>query len=192
MTLHLRGILVLLLSLMPLQACAPLLVAGAGTAAIAAHDRRTLGAQVDDETIELKTAAAIKSDEELRRDAHINVTSVNGIVLLSGEAATPELRDRIISKVREVAGIRRTVNEIRVTPPSPFGARAHDTWLTTKVKAKLVRAENLDSTQVKVVTENEAVYLLGLVSRQEAEQATEAARTVGGIARVVKLFEYLD
>jgi osmotically-inducible protein OsmY len=191
MTSPLLGILLLLMTML-LPACAPLLVAGAGTAAVAAHDRRTLGAQVDDETIELKTASAIKSDDELRRETHINVTSLNGIVLLSGEASTPELRDRVLAKIREVAGIRQTVNEIRVALPTSLAARAHDTWLTTKVKAKLVNAEKVDSTQVKVVTENETVYLMGLVSRLEAEQATEAARTVGGVARVVKLFEYLD
>lgn len=187
-----RSLLALLFSTLLLQACAPLLVAGAGTAAIAAHDRRTLGAQIDDETIELKITSAIKSDEELRRETHLNVTSVNGIVLLSGEAATVEQRDRVLAKVREVAGIRRTVNEIRIASPSSLVARTHDTWLTTKVKTKLLNAENVDSTQVKVVTENEAVYLMGLVSHREAEQATEAARAVGGVARVVKLFEYLD
>lgn len=192
MTSQQRGILVLMCIALLLPACAPLLVAGAGTAAVAAHDRRTLGAQVDDETIELKVGSAIKSDDELRRDVHVNATSVNGIVLLSGEAATPELRDKVLAKIREIAGIRRAINEMRLTGPSSLAARAHDTWLTTKVKTKLVNTENLDSAQVKVVTENEAVYLMGLVSRQEAERATEAARTVGGVARVVKLFEYLD
>lgn len=182
----------LFIALLMLQACAPLLLAGAGTAAVAAHDRRTVGAQIDDEAVELKAASAIKSDEELRGHTHINVTSVNGIVLLSGEAATVEQRDRILASVREVAGIRQTVNEIRIAPPSSFGARTYDTWLTTKVKGKLLGAENVDSAQVKVVTENEAVYLMGLVSHREAEQATEAARAVGGVARVVKLFEYLD
>lgn len=174
------------------QGCAPLVVAGAGTAAIAAHDRRTLGAFVDDQSIELQAGAALKADETLKHDSHINVTSVNGIVLLSGEAATGELRDRALAHVRSVDGIRRIVNEVRVAPPSTLGSRTHDTWLTTKVKTKLIHTENLDSTRVKVVTENDAVYLMGLVKRREADVATEAVTTVGGVTRVVKLFEYID
>jgi len=174
------------------QACAPLIVAGAGTAAVAAHDRRTVGAFVDDNAIELKIGTAFRDDDDLRQNIHINVTSMNGIVLLSGEATTAELRDRALSKARAVAGVRRIVNEIRVAPPSSIGNRTQDTWLTTKVKSKLIGTENLDSTRVKVVTENEAVFLLGIVSRKEAELATGAASSVSGVTRVVKLFEYLD
>ena len=175
-----------------IQGCAPLVVAGAGTAAVAAHDRRTLGAFVDDAAIELKINNAIDSDDGLKQNSHINVTSMNGIVLLTGEAGTSVLRDRALGKARDVSGIRRIVNEIRVAPPSSIGSRSHDTWLTTEVKAKLIGTENLDSTRVKVVTENDAVFLMGIVSRKEAELATGAASTVSGITRVVKLFEYLD
>lgn len=175
-----------------LAGCAPLVVVGAGTAAVAAHDRRTLGALIDDQTIELRAGAAIKADEVLARDTHVNVTSVNGIVLLSGETATGELRDRALAKIREVAGVRRIVNEIRLAPPSSIGSRAHDSWLTTKVKTRLIHTENIDSTRVKVVTENDAVYLMGLVTRKEADVATEAASAVQGVTRVVKLFEYID
>lgn len=175
-----------------LQGCAPLILAGAGTAAVAAHDRRTLGAFIDDQTIETKIAAAIRADQELRTETHVNVTSVNGIALLSGEAATAELRDRVLGKVREVGGVRRTVNEIRLAPPAPLASRSQDTWLTGKVRAALVGIENFDSTHVKIVTESGAVYLMGLVTQREGELATDAARNVQGIARVVKLFEYVD
>ena len=173
-------------------ACAPIIVAGAGAAAVAAHDRRTVGAFVDDQAIEVKVRNAIHADETLRQEAHINVTSMNGIVLLSGEAPSAESRDQALARARTVAGIRQIANEILVAPPSSFGSRSHDTWLTTKVKTKMVRADELDSTRVKVVTENDVVYLLGLVTQKEAELATEAARTVGGVTRVVKLFEYID
>jgi osmotically-inducible protein OsmY len=187
-----RVLLLLFPVVFMLDGCAPAVVAGAGTAAVAAHDRRTVGAFVDDQTIEVKAASAIRTDEELRRDTHINVTSMNGIVLLTGEAATEEARERVLARVREVAGIRRTVNEIRVASPSGIGARSNDTWLTTKVKTKLINSESLDSMRVKVITENKAVYLLGLVTQNEAQLATDAARSTGGVARVVKLFEYLD
>lgn len=174
------------------QGCAPLVVAGAGTAAVAAHDRRSVGAFIDDSAIELKVRTAIDADDAMKRDTHINVTSVNGIVLLSGEAATSELRDRALAKAREVGSIRRIVNEVRVASPSSIGSRTHDTWITTKVKTKLIGTENLDSTRIKVVTENDAVYLMGIVTRQEAELATGTATTTDGVSRVVKLFEYLD
>lgn len=174
------------------EGCAPLVVAGAGTVAVAAHDRRTVGAFVDDNAIELKIGSAIREDDDARENTHINVTSMNGIVLLSGEAATAALRDRVLANARGVAGVRRVVNEIRVAPPSTIGDRSHDTWLTTKVKSKLVGTENLDSTRVKVVTENDAVFLLGIVTRKEADLATGAATSISGVTRVVKLFEYVD
>lgn len=174
------------------QGCAPLVVAGAGTAAVAAHDRRSVGAFIDDSSIELQVRTAIDADEAMKRDTHINATSVNGIVLLSGEAASSELRDRVVAKVREIGSIRRIVNEIRIASPSSIGSRTHDTWITTKVKAKLIGTEHLDSTRIKVVTEHDAVYLMGIVSRNEAKLATDTATTVDGVTRVVKLFEYLD
>lgn len=174
------------------QSCAPLVVAGAGTAAVAAHDRRTVGAFVDDTAVELKINNAIRENDDARENTHINVTSMNGIVLLSGEAKTAALRDGVLADSRAVAGVRRIVNEIRVAPPSSIGDRSRDTWLTTKVKTKLIGTENLDSSRVKVVTENDAVFLLGIVTRKEANLATGAATSVSGVTRVVKLFEYLD
>lgn len=183
----------LVLTVLAGTGCAPLIVAtGAATAVTVAQDRRTVGAFVDDEIIELKATSAINQDDELKREAHINVTSLNGIVLLTGEAPTIELRDRVLTKVRGVTGVRRTVNEIRVAAASPFSQRSRDSWLTGKVKSKLFAVKELGSSQIKVITENDAVYLMGLLNRQEAELATEAAREVGGIERVVKLFEYLD
>ncbi len=185
-------ILGVILGATAVAACAPIIVAGAGTAAVAAHDRRTVGSFVDDQAIEVKVRNAIHADETLRKETHINITSMNGIVLLSGEAPSADSRDQVLARARTVAGIRQIANEILVAPPSSFGSRSHDTWLTTKVKTKMVRADELDSTRVKVVTENDVVYLLGLVTQKEAELATEAARTVGGVTRVVKLFEYID
>jgi len=175
-----------------LQACAPAVVAGAATAATAAHDRRTLGAFVDDQTIELKARQSILSDETLRGKVHTSVTSINGIVLLTGESPTAQQRDQILARVRPVQGIRRIINEVRVAEPSTFGSRSNDTWLTSKVKTKMLGTKGLDPTRVKVVTENAVVYLMGLVNRREADLATESARSVKGIQRVVKLFEYID
>jgi osmotically-inducible protein OsmY len=167
-------------------------VAGGATAVVVAQDRRSVGAQIDDETIEVRARAAISGEPRLKEQTHINVTSFNGIVLLTGEARDGEARDLALAQVRTVPNVRRIVNEIRIAEPSSMGNRSNDTWLTTKVKSKLTGADGLESRQVKVVTENAAVYLMGLVSRDEAERASEAARSVGGVERVVRVFEYLD
>ncbi len=182
----------LAVAVLSLQGCAPLVVAGGATAAVAAHDRRTIGAFVDDEAVELKAKSLVNSDEALKNNVHVNVTSMNGIVLLSGEAPTQELRDRVLAQARTVPGIRRIVNEIRIAQPSSFGSRSHDTWLTTKIKGKMMTARDLDATRVKVVTEDDVVYLMGLVNKKEGEIATDIARDTNGVQRVVKIFEYVD
>jgi osmotically-inducible protein OsmY len=173
------------------QGCAPLVVAGGATAAVAASERRTLGSFVDDESIEIQARKAI-TDSDLGDDVHIDTTSMNGIVLLSGEATTAEQRDRVIELVRPIPGIRRVVNEIRVAEPATMASRTNDSWITGKVKAKMLGVQGLESRQVKVVTENAVVYLMGLVTKNEGDLAAEAARAVGGVQRVVKLFEYID
>lgn len=175
-----------------LQGCTAAVVAGAATGAAVAHDRRTMGSIVDDESVELKANAAIVADNQLKDQVHINVTSMNGIVLLSGEAASAEHRDRVLSQVRPIPSIRRIHNEIRIAPPSSLGSRSLDTWYTTKVKSRLLFTKGLDASRVKVVTENATVYLMGLVTEREGEIAANSTAYVGGIGGVVKLFEYID
>ena len=177
--------------LLLMQGCAAVVVAGGATTAVAASERRTLGSFVDDESIEIKARKAI-TDSDLGDDVHVNTTSMNGIVLLSGEATTAEQRDRVVELVRPIPGIRRIVNEIRVAEPTSFASRTNDSWITSKVKAKMLGIHDLESRQVKVITENSVVYLMGLVTKKEGDLATEAARSVGGVQRVVKLFEYID
>jgi osmotically-inducible protein OsmY len=174
------------------QGCAPVIVAGGATAAVAAGERRTLGAFVDDGAIEVKARKALNDERDFGDDVHINITSMNGIVLLTGEVATAEKRERAMALIQPIPGIRRIVSEIRVAEPRAFAYTTHDGWITGKVKAKLLGTEGLPSNQIKVVTENSVVYLMGLVKQKEGDMAAEAARTVGGITRVVKLFEYLD
>jgi osmotically-inducible protein OsmY len=183
--------LFLLASTLPLSGCVGLLAVGGATAIVAANDRRTTGAFLDDQNIEMKIGSAIDTDPGLK-DTHINATSVNGVVLLTGEAPTAEQRDHLLGAIRNIRGIRRTVNEIRVAAPSPMSERTRDSWITGKVKTKLLGVEKLESSQVKVVTENAVVYLMGILKKEEAELATNAAADVGGIERLVKLFEYLD
>lgn len=175
-----------------LQACVPAVVGGAAVGAGAAHDRRTLGAIIDDENIELKAAAKIGLDADLKNLVHVNVTSMNGIVLLTGEAATSEARDLILNHVRGINGVRRITNELRIAEPSSFGSRSKDSLITSAVKSRFVVDRNIDPTRVKVVTEASVVYLLGLVTQAEGDLAAERAANIDGVERIVKVFEYLD
>ncbi|MDH4133361.1 MAG: BON domain-containing protein [Gammaproteobacteria bacterium] len=184
---------VLVLSqLVALTGCVPAIVAGAAGTAAVATDRRTVGSMIDDENIELKASAIIGTDAELKGVSHINVISMNGIVLLTGEAATTEARDRILTHVRGVNGVRRITNEIQIASPSSLGSRGKDSLITSAVKSRLAVTKGLDAGNVKVATEAGAVYLMGLVKRSEGDLAAELATGIDGVQRVVKVFEYLD
>jgi osmotically-inducible protein OsmY len=190
---HLRWLMATTLPLvLLLQACAPVVVGGVAVGAAAAHDRRTLGSMIDDQTIELDAAAKIGQDANLKKLVHVNVTSMNGILLLTGEAATAAARDQILTHVRAVNGVRRITNELRITEPSPFGDRSRDSLITSAVKSRFLVTKNLDPTRVKVVTEASVVYLMGLVTRAEGDLATDRAATIEGVERIVKVFEYID
>jgi osmotically-inducible protein OsmY len=178
-----------------LYGCAPVVVGGAAAGGAAVYDRRTVGSFVDDEGVELKTRMAIFNDKDLNSQIHINITSFNGIVLLSGEAPTAELRARAENITRGVEKVRLVHNEMSIAAPSSIMTRSSDTLITGKVKTSMFGIKGLEGfspTRVKVVTENGTVYLMGMVYRTEAAAVTEKARQVSGVQRVVKLFEYLD
>ena len=181
---------VLLLALPLINGCAPVVVGGAAaTGVMVAEDRRTLGTITEDEGIEFKTLNRIGGKV---KDAHINATSYNRIVLLSGEIPDPAAKAEAEKIARAVENVRAVHNELQVAGNSSLSARANDSYLTSKVKARFVDAQKFNPFHVKVVTENNVVYLLGLVKRQEANEATEIARTTGGVQKVVRMFEYLD
>lgn len=185
-----RGLLALsLIACLATTGCAAVVVAGAAAGGMALHDRRTLGSQIDDISIELKTRARLRDDPAVNKQTHIGVVSFNGVVLLTGEAPTIELRDRVLSEVRTVPNVRRITNGIRITQPSSVGDRSTDAWITTKIKGDLLK-EGLDATRVKVVTNAGNVYLMGLVTPAEGAKATEIARMVSQVQRVIVLFEY--
>jgi osmotically-inducible protein OsmY len=181
-----------LLLIQLLNACAPVIVAGAATGASVANDRRTAGTVLEDQTIEVKASNAIQSDEALSKAVHVSVTSFNNIVLLTGQAPTRELRDRVVNHVRDIEKIRRIHNEISIEEPTSFKTRSNDTWITTKAKSTLLGAKGLEATHIKVVTENGVVYLMGLVTRQEGDTAAKTVQQVTGVRRVVKVFEYIQ
>lgn len=169
--------------------CVGIVAGGAATGAAVAHDRRTTGTFVEDQAIELKAIKAILEDEQLHGRTHINVTSYNTVVLVTGEAPDEALRNRVIEVVRAIPKVRHVYDEIAIAAPSSMISRSSDTLITAKVKTQLFTDSDIDGTRVKVVTERGIVYLMGLVSGAEAERAVEVARKVGGVQKVVKLFE---
>lgn len=178
-----------------LAGCAPLVVGGTAAGIGVAHDRRTAGTIVEDQTIELKAYDILSKDPQLAESGHINVTSYNNIVLLSGEVPNPELRARAEQLVSRVDKVRHVHNELDVAAPSSLASRSSDAWITTKVKSSLLQVDGLrdfDPTRVKVVTERGVVYLMGLLYTREADAVVGTVRRVGGVQKVVKLFEYLD
>jgi len=177
------------------SACAPVVVGGAmATTATVAHDRRTTGAVVEDTAITQRVKSGLGSDEELDKNAHINVEVFNGWVLLTGETPTEAMRNRAGEIARAQDKVRRVFNELTIAAPSSMMTRSSDGWITTKVKSALIgiKIEGFDPTRVTVVTENGTVYLMGLVYHKEADATVAKTQEVAGVQRVVKLFEYLD
>ena len=175
------------LAAMTLQGCFPVVAVGAGTAVVRMEDRRTGGTQIEDEGIELRAGNRIS--ERFGDKAHINVTSYNRAVLLTGEAPDAAARSAIESIVRAVPNVRGITNDIMIAAPTSLGARGNDSFITSKVKARFLDARKFNPVHVKVVTESGIVYLLGMVTDREAADAVEIARTTGGVRKVVKVFE---
>jgi osmotically-inducible protein OsmY len=172
-----------------LYGCAAAVVGGAGTAVLIGEDRRTVGTVTEDQGIEIKAANRIN---DKFKDAHINVTSFSRMVLITGEAADAAARAEIEKSVRAVENVRGVYNEVAVAPVTALSARANDSFITSKVKARFVDERKFNAVHVKVVTEAGTVYLMGLVKRKEADDSVEIARTTSGVQKVVKMFEYLD
>lgn len=172
-----------------LQACAAAVVAGGASAVTSASDRRTLGSQIDDSSIVVKAERALEENKTLEERAHINVNSYNGILLLTGQAPSQDLVDLAASLVQPIQGVKDVQNQIRVGNPISFTTRSRDSWITTRVKSMLVADKEISALNIKVVTENGEVFLMGLVSSAEADKAVEIARHVNGVSRVIKAFE---
>lgn len=178
------------LSLLMLTACAPIIIGGAVTAVALTEDRRTGGAFVDDENIENRALLRVKS--RFGDQVHINITSYNRHVLLSGEATSDTVKRSVEAEVSTIPGIKGVFNEMVVGPQAGVIAVSNDTRLTTIVKTRFLEANRFQANHVKVVTEARVVFLMGIVKRAEADAATQLASTTSGVLRVVRLFEYLD
>jgi len=170
-----------------LGACAPLLIGGAAAGAMMATDRRSAGAQVDDQVIETKAASALSA--LLVERAHVNATSYNRMVLLTGEVPTEADRVAVAKSVSQIDTVRSIVNDVAVMPNSSLSNRSNDSLITSKVKAEFVGTSDLSTNTIKVVTERGVVFLMGLVTETEAKRAVEVTRGVGGVQKVVRVFE---
>jgi osmotically-inducible protein OsmY len=190
-----RKMLLCLSLITALTGCAGVVIGGAAVgAASIAHDRRSTGTIVEDQSIESKLFDQLSKDEELAKNSHIDVTSYNKAVLLSGEVATPKQRQQAEDIARRVENVKYVHNELIIAPPSSLSERSNDALITSKVKASLFQIDGItgfDPTRVKVVTERGTVYLFGLLTQAEAEAVTSTVRRVGGVQKVVKLFEYI-
>lgn len=173
-----------------LSACAPLIVGGAVVGGMMAADRRTTGSQVEDEGIELRASNRLR--ENFGSRVHVNVTSFNRQVLLTGEVPTADDRQKVEMLVAGVDNVRSVVNDLAVMPNSTLSQRSNDTYITGKVRANLVDAQDLFATAYKVVTERGVVYLMGRVTQREAERATQIVRGVNGVTKVVRVFEVIS
>jgi osmotically-inducible protein OsmY len=153
-------------------------------------DRRTSGIYVEDQAIELKAGKAIS--DSLKESIHVNVTSYNRQVVLTGEVSNEANKKKAESLVKPIENVASIKNYLEISPNSSMSSRTNDAYITSKVKANFIKENKFAANYVKVVTENGAVYLLGLVTHKEADDAVEIARAIGGVKTVVKIFEYID
>jgi len=181
--------LVMLMSL-GLSACAPVMLAGFAGTAMVASDRRTSGTQLEDETIELRGSARIR--DALGERAHVNITSYNRQVLLSGEVATERDKQIVEGLLEKLENVKSVVNELSIMQPASLSSRSNDLLLSAKVKASLVDSRDLFANAFKVVTERGTVYVMGRVTQREATSATNVIRNVNGVNKVVRLFDIIS
>ena len=150
-----------------------------------------MGNQIDDQKIELDAHSVLANSTALNDNTNLLVVSVNGSVLVVGQAPNSYLRDQAIKAINEVKGVKQLHNQIRVSNTTSFTTKTNDVWLTSKVKTALYSNDELDATNIKVVTENGEVFLMGLITEAQAIIAVDIARNVAGVNRVFKIFEYI-
>lgn len=176
-----------------LSGCVTALVAGVVITTVdILHDRRTAGEYIDDAAIELTARNVSRTNKEIRKQAHIKSQSWNGILLVTGEVEHEQVKQILLPKLSAIQGVRQVVDETTIIGKSRLLTRANDSWIATRVKSLLVLKTGLTANRIKIVTTRRSVYLMGIVTQEEAEKATELARTVKGVARVVKVFEYKE
>lgn len=154
--------------------------------------KRTFGAYVDDKQLKTIISVNLKKADPGLKDANVNVTVYNGVVLLTGQVPTKALREKAGEIARDVNKVRQVYNELQVLPNTAFLSRTNDSWLATKVNSKLMAHKDIDSSRVVVVVENSTVFLMGLLTRVQTEKITDVARSTKGVTKVVRAIEYIE
>ena len=188
-----RNILVLVITL-AMSSCTTILVETTGDEGIQEDPtERTTGARIEDEAIETKVLVNMKSQEPGLKNAHIDAVSYNGVLLLLGQVESEALKARATEIASQAsAKIKRIHNEMEVSGKTSLVSRTNDTWINTKVRTRMMTNRDVPSDQIKIVVENGTVYLMGLISEMEGDNAANVARNVSGVSRVVKVFEYIN
>jgi len=170
-----------------LQGCVPVIIGGAAAGVMSAHDRRSTGTQADDETTEWKASNHVP--DQYKTFSHVNFTSYNRRVLITGEVPSEEAKSVIEAETRKLDGVREVYNELGIGPVSSLGSRSTDSYIDSKVKARLVDSNQISANHIKVVTERAIVHLMGIVNAREAKVAVDVARTTSGVTKVVNVLE---
>lgn len=188
----LKKLAILLGATIFLQGCVAAVIGGGAVAAKVATDPRTTGTQIDDETLEFKVENAVEKDAQIKAEGRVNAVSYNGRVLLIGQVPNSDVKDTATALAKGVEGVNEVYNELTVSPKISFAQISKDSWLTTQVKSKMFVDGRVKATDVKVISENGEVFLLGKVTQSQANAAADIASKISGVKKVIKVFKYLD
>lgn len=188
----LKKLAILLGATIFLQGCVAAVIGGGAVAAKVATDPRTTGTQIDDETFEFKVENAVEKDAQIQAEGRVNAVSYNGRVLLIGQVPNSDVKDTATALAKGVEGVNEVYNELTVSPKISFAQISKDSWLTTQVKSKMFVDGRVKATDVKVISENGEVFLLGNVTQSQANAAADIASKISGVKKVIKVFKYLD
>lgn len=181
----------LLLIISALQGCVAVTVVALTAGASMATDRRSIGNQIDDQSIQVEAYNEIAKNKPLNDNTNLHLTSVNRSVLIVGQSPTTVLRDQALKIIHEIHGVVRVHNQIRIGNVTSITTQTNDIWLTSKVKTALFSSDKVNGKNIKVITENGEVFLMGIVSKSEADAAVNVTRNISGVNKVFKAFEYL-
>lgn len=188
----LKKLAILLGATIFLQGCVAAVIGGGAVAAKVATDPRTTGTQIDDETLEFKVENAVEKDAQIKAEGRVNAVSYNGRVLLIGQVPNSDVKDTATALAKGVEGVNEVYNELTVSSKISFAQISKDSWLTTQVKSKMFVDGRVKATDVKVISENGEVFLLGNVTQSQANAAADIASKISGVKKVIKVFKYLD
>ena len=188
----LKKLAILLGATIFLQGCVAAVIGGGAVAAKVATDPRTTGTQIDDETLEFKVENAVEKDAQIKAEGRVNAVSYNGRVLLIGQVPNSGVKETAADLAKGVEGVNDIYNELTVGPKISFAQISKDSWLTTQVKSKMFVDGRVKATDVKVISENGEVFLLGNVTQSQANAAADIASKISGVKKVIKVFKYLD